>query len=122
MSEIEYVYSLSGADFTDFCSVMNDVNDEHRAGEEVEIFKGEEKTPSHSEFVNCHQMIEIAQDNSHENYGEYAEDYLCDISNEQVSELSKLICGWLDKNVKPPNFHAVKNVTKEIVISEGGIL
>ena len=55
------------------------------------VYKGEKITPSSKEFINTDSIIEQIQCSAYDNYGEHAEDYLLEVTEEREKELEELI-------------------------------
>ena len=57
--------------------------------------------------------IEMIADNAFDNYGEFAEDYLMDVSVKQTDELDveikNVIINWMEKHSLQPTFYLVEN-------------
>lgn len=74
------------------------------------------------QFFLAEDLIDGAWQRANDESGEYAEDYLADVTDEQKDELSQLILGWVEKHDLKPNFYGIKNseevaITKHIGIS-----
>ena len=111
----KYVYSHNGEDSW--------VEDEDSAvdsamfakGEEtgtVKIYRGEAHGYTHDTFAfdigaEIQEMVLAAAQGEG---GEFAEDYLEDLSKEQLGDLTRIVTEWLNKNAAQPTFYGVKNV------------
>ena len=112
----EYVYSHNGEDSW--------VKDEDSAvdsaiffkdGEKpvtVKIYRGEAEPYTHDTFAFHigENILELLQEAAHGEGGEFAEDYLEDLSKEQLDDLTLIVTEWLNKNAAQPTFFSVKNV------------
>ena len=111
----KYLYSHNGEDSW--------VDDEDSAvdsamfakGEEtgaVKIYRGEAQKYTHDTFAfdigaEIQEMVWAAAQGEG---GEFAEDYLEDLSKEQLGDLTRIVTEWLNKNAAQPTFYGVKNV------------
>ena len=111
----KYVYSHNGEDSW--------VEDEDSAvdsamfakGEEtgtVKIYRGEAQKYTHDTFAfdigaDIQEAVWAAAQGEG---GEFAEDYLEDLSKEQLGDLTRIVIEWLNKNAAQPTFFSVKNV------------
>lgn len=112
----EYVYSHNGEDSW--------VKDEDSAvdsamfakGSEkpvtVKIYRGEAQPYTHDTFAFHigENILELLQEVAHGECGEFAEDYLADVSEKQSDDLTRIVTEWLNKNAAQPTFYGVKNV------------
>ena len=110
----KYVYSHNGEDEW--------VDDEDSAvdsamfakGDEtgtVKIYRGEAHCYTHDTFAfdigtEIQEMVWAAAQGEG---GECAEDYLEDLSKEQLDDLTRIVTEWLNKNAAQPTFYGVKN-------------
>lgn len=62
-------------------------------------------------------IVEDIQTRAQDQAGESAEDYLNDVSKEEVAELEQVIVDWFEKKGYVPRFYAIKN--SEQVLPKG---
>lgn len=108
----EEVYSRDGETFMELEDVLDSLQDDFVNGEKVIIEKGTSVKAKHDEFVTPYNWLEEFQNRAYDNYGEWAEDYLSDVSLEKAKELQVLVTEWLNKNAKEPSFYKVFNTEK----------
>lgn len=112
----EIAYSADGSEYhLDLYSVLDELRDGGETAQEVELFRADVERPSHGDFVKADWLIEQAQSAAFDNFGEWSDDYLADMSEEQMAELTNVITNWLNKNVKAPAFYGVKNAVSVTV-------
>lgn len=78
----------------------------------VKIYRGEAQKYTHDAFAfdigaEIQEMVWAAAQGEG---GEFAEDYLEDLSKEQLDDLTLIVTEWLNKNAAQPTFFSVKNV------------
>lgn len=110
MSEV--CYSITGEDYTELCLVMEQLRDEHEIGDSVEVFQGISTPIGHNGFIFANTLIEHMQDRAWEEYGEWSEGYLDNITKDQKLQLENLISAWFTRNVPTPTFYKVIGVQK----------
>lgn len=77
---------------------------------------GEVKRYRHANFISidAEAIIETVQENAFEECGEWANDYLCNITRQQYAEIAAVLkvalATWLDANVDQPPFWTGVNV------------
>ena len=113
------VYSSNGETFSDFETVMDDLEGWHDLGEEVTIYEGEKIPFHHASFFSVDTIVEQMQDNAYDRVPEFSESYLEDFTVENKRALQDLIIRFFNDHAKQPNFYAVVNV-KEVKIKVGG--
>lgn len=118
---VEYdCYSLNGEDYHH--GRIGDALDD-MAGDEGGIEVGRvywlatSKRPKPSSFFNVDSLLEDMQCQADDEGGEYAEDFLADLSPEKKEELRALVSAWLDANVTV-GFFTVTNVAEQTVTPE----
>ncbi|UDG77025.1 hypothetical protein H4P35_06670 [Achromobacter sp. 77] len=113
-------YSLNGDDFQEGCvsealQALDD-NDQLTLGAEYRL--GVSERPDPADFFDVDDLIEQMQERAHDVGGEFAEDYLTDLTDEQVLDLGRVVKAWLSSVNPQVNFFSVKqiqtfNVTQE---------
>lgn len=112
---VGYVYSLTSEEFHDLETIMYELLEEREVGEIVSVERGVSEVCSHRDLLHPYRVVELLQEQAYEEYGEYSEDYLNDITRDKADELDNLIAEWLNKNCEPPTFWKVTDV-KEVKI------
>lgn len=112
------VYSLNGEDNweDELEDVIQQAYDDGAAiGAAIKITQGDSIKAEHSDFVTGSSIIEYISERAYDEYGEWSEEYLTEVSNnkEKSEEFKKLIVNWLSENAESPGFYRVTN-TKEI--------
>lgn len=59
---------------------------------------------------NVDSILETATENAYDEYGEFAEDYLEDVTDEDKTELETLIHDWFIRHNYIPQFYKVYNI------------
>lgn len=107
-------YSLDNEDYHDIDYIAQELEDDKTR---LTVFVGEAIKPTHKQFIERIDICEEMQNNAYDEFDEYADGYLDEITKEQEEELINLIADWFDKNAHKPNFYHVEN-TKEISRAE----
>ncbi len=116
MNKIDYVFNINDTWTDDVDYVEHFIEElEFKLTDTIEF--GARVQILHKDIFNLRDLIEDLQDSAYEMAGDYAEDYLSELTFGKADELEELILLWLNKNVKQPNFFNVKN-EKEITIKE----
>lgn len=105
-------YSLNGDDFQEGCAseALQALDDDGQLTLGTEYRLGVSDRPDPADFFDANDLIEQMQERAHDVGGEFAEDYLTDLTDEQVLELGRLVKAWLE-SVKPQvNFFSVKRI------------
>ena len=103
-------YSLDEEEYHDIdCIAEQSEDDETR----LTVFVGEGIRPTQNQFIISVDICEEMQNRAYDEFDEYSEGYLVEVTKEQEEELNNLIVDWFDKNVKKPNFYRIENA-KEI--------
>ncbi|GGX11370.1 hypothetical protein GCM10007242_16860 [Pigmentiphaga litoralis] len=77
---------------------------------------GVSRKPKPSDFFSIDRLLEDMQEQADDQHGEFAEDFLTDLSTEKVNELQALIGAWIDANATV-SFYRVHD-TAEFTITE----
>lgn len=67
--------------------------------------------------LNGERFVEMVADDAYEEYGEFAEDYLSDVTKEHLGELEELLHGWFEKHNYMPTFYTVEDIST--IVLEG---
>ncbi len=105
-------YSLNGEDFQEGCAseALQALDDDGRLTIGTEYRLGVSERPDPADFFDVDHLIEQMQERAYDVGGEFAEDYLTDLTEEQVQNLRQVVNTWLS-SVKPQvNFFNVKNI------------
>jgi hypothetical protein len=78
------------------------------------IYEGVMVPPDVSKWIDADSVIDDIKCQADDECGEYAEDFLSNVSNEAKQELGKLIADWVNKHDKP-HFWSVENVRQRAV-------
>ena len=105
-------YSLNGDDFQEGCASEAlqalDDNDQLTLGAEYRL--GISERPDPADFFEVDQLIEQMQERAHDAGGEFAEDYLTDLTDEQVLDLDRVVKAWLSSINPQVNFFSVTQI------------
>lgn len=111
-------YSLDGEEYHDIDYIAQELEDDK---ERLIVFIGEGIKPTHKQFIITVDICEEMQNKAYDEFDEYSEGYLAEITKEQEEELNNLIANWFDKNAKEPNFYRIENakqITREEFFKE----
>lgn len=111
----KYVYPHNGEDSwvdNEDSAVDSAMFEKGEVVDSVKIYRGEAHGYTHDTFAFDigADIQEILQEAAHGEGGEFSEDYLEDLSKEQLDDLTRIITEWLNKNAVQPTFFSVKNV------------
>jgi len=79
---------------------------------EATIWKGTAVETTYSDLFSLEWLAEDIEQRAYDNFGEHAEDFSLDLSDEQGAELEMIVCDWLNKNAAKLRFYRVSNVEK----------
>lgn len=112
----EKCYSLNGDEFEDLDSLNDSIElAGFNPGDEVTIFEAEPVHFNHADFIHVGTFIEDMQDRAYDHGGQFADDYLSNVTPEIEAELKNLIGQFLDRRVGKPTFYEVKNVNETVI-------
>jgi len=112
---IEYAYSFDEEQYhEDIESAIDDAfnTGDYNVGDTITIYRGKSTRATHKEFIWIDEIIESMQDRALDNYNEWADDYLTDLTHEKVKQLESVIVKWFEENSKKPRFYTVTDVEK----------
>ena len=115
MTQENIKYDCWSSNGDDFHSDLSTVIDQLEVGDT--IYEGVMTTPCAKQWVNADSVIEDIQCQANDECGEYAEDYLANISEEAKQELFDLIVAWANTHEKP-HFWFVENVRERTLTTE----
>lgn len=120
-------YSLNGDDFQEGCAseALQALDDDGQLILGAEYRLGVSDRPDPADFFDVNQLIEQMQERAHDVGGEFAEDYLTDLTDEQVLDLDRVVKAWLSSVNPQVSFFSVKQiqtfkVTKEDIDEHRG--
>ena len=94
------LYSLDNEEFTEDLAMILDVCEDD--GIKI-VYKGERKELTHADFCRPEYIIDMMHDEAWNAYGESANDYLQNLTCEDIKELKRVVCEFLDKKCKIDN-------------------
>lgn len=86
-----------------------------KAGDQC--YFGTKDAPAASSFIDVDDIIEDAQNRAMDNYGEFAESFLDDVTDEAKKELGDFLSVWMDKNAAV-RFYLAHDITEYIVTED----
>lgn len=106
----EIVYSEDQETFHECDIVLDEADWRNVAGKTVTLYKGISVQKTHRDFINGDSIVEMIVENAYDNCGEFAEDYLADLTGDDTPTLEKLIEDWLNVHADDPSFYSVNDV------------
>lgn len=105
-------YSLNGDDFQEGCAseALQALDDDGQLTLGAEYRLGVSDRPDPADFFDVNHLIEQMQECAHDVGGEFAEDYLTDLTEEQVEDLRRAVKTWLSSVNPQVNFFSVKQI------------
>lgn len=105
-------YSLNGDDFQEGCAseALQALDDDGRLTLGTEYRLGVSDKPDPADFFDVDHLIEQMQERAYDVGGEFAEDYLADLTEEQVKNLRQVVNAWLSSVNPHVNFFSVKQI------------
>jgi hypothetical protein len=113
MQETDFdCYSVNGEDFQDGCAseALQALDDDGLLTIGTEYRLGVSVRPDPADFLDVNHLIEQMQESAYDAGGEFAEDYLADVTEEQVRELDRAIKAWLSSVNPSVTFFKVKEI------------
>lgn len=116
------VYSLNDDDWSWADENPNEIirqfldgleSDELKDVQKVNMYEGELESKSFIDYLCVDSILERMQEWAYDDVGDFASDYLDDVTDEMKEELDVLICAWANKHDISPKFFHVGNV-KEV--------
>lgn len=83
--------------------------------QKVNMYQGELEPKSFNDYLCVDSILERIQEWAYDDVGDFASDYLDNVTDEMKEELDVLICAWANKHNISPSFSPVRNV-KEVSI------
>ncbi|MDH1522574.1 hypothetical protein [Achromobacter mucicolens] len=105
-------YSLNGEDFQEgeASDALQDLYDSAQLEVGTQYRLGVAEKPDPADFFDVSQLIEQMQERAHDVGGEFAEDYLTDLTDEQVLDLDRVVKAWLSSVNPQVSFFSVKQI------------
>ena len=105
-------YSLNGDDFQEGCAseALQALHDDGQLTLGTEYRLGVSDKPDPADFFDVDHLIEQMQERAYDVGGEFAEDYLADLTEEQVKNLRQVVNAWLSSVNPHVNFFSVKQI------------
>jgi len=119
--EPEYIYSIDGEDFDEWDTITDMVDSDNEPGVKVVIFRGKPIQVKHIDHVLpvIDTIIENIQQHAYDEDGDYAENYLTDLSDPKAIELANVIAEYLNEEIIQPLYHRVGEVEEITITSRG---
>lgn len=83
-----------------------------KAENKITLYRGVREDQTFSDFFSVKRMIDGIQEFAGEVGGEWAEDYLKDLTQDEIDDLRNVVIGWAAKHNIDPNCFLVKDVTE----------
>ncbi|MNL07847.1 hypothetical protein D3C87_1285420 [compost metagenome] len=105
-------YSLNGEDFQEGCAseALQALDDDGRLTLGAEYRLGVSQKPAPADFFDADHLIEQMQERAYDMGGEFAEDYLTELTDEQVLDLGRVVKAWLSSVNPRVTFFTVKEI------------
>lgn len=105
-------YSLNGDDFQEGCAseALQALDDDGQLTLGAEYRLGVSDRSDPADFFEVNHLIEQMQERAHDVGGEFAEDYLTDLTDEQVLDLDRVVKAWLSSVNPQVSFFSVKRI------------
>jgi len=84
--------------------------EEQQECDSMTLYKGKVVQPKLSDFFNVKIILNEISSNAYDTCGEWAEDYLYDVTQDQEDELESLIRLWADKHNLNPNWFMIEDI------------
>lgn len=84
--------------------------EEQQECDSMTLYKGRVLQPKLSDFFDVKIVLDEISSNAFDTCGEWSEDYLYDVTQEQEDELTSLITSWADKHNLNPKWFMVEDV------------
>lgn len=113
-------YSINGEDFQEgeASDALQDLYDRCQLEIGTEYRLGVAEKPDPADFFDVSHLIEQMQERAYDEGGEFAEDYLADLTEEQVHELDRVVKAWLTSVSPSVTFFSVKGIQTFSVTQE----
>lgn len=106
---MKYSYSLNEEDFHDIDYIADQIEEDSNI---ISVYIGETLEVKHNNYVNSDNLIEMMQNQAHDDVDELSYDYLEDFNKENTEELNKIITDYLNSKIKQPNFYKIGKIEK----------
>ena len=121
MKEGDVVYSLDQEHFAEIGDIMDQIDPkEYGEGDIVHAWKGVIKPLKHVDMLDgCRSIPEHIMDAAYDIDGDWAEDYLVDMTPEIEKGLLAAMAEYLDKHCASPQYFRVDQIEKfDIVVTD----
>jgi hypothetical protein len=82
-----------------------------------EVWFGAAYSPSPIRFIDADSIIEYAQERAYDDFGDYAEDFLNGVTDEEKKNLNDFLREWLERNADV-TFYSVTDQEKYKITNE----
>ena len=113
------LYSTHEDDFSNSEESLEDVAqqlweeftlEEQQECDSMILYKGKVVTPKFSDFLQGYFLLEEVSTLAYDTCGEWAIDYLKDVTDDKIKELDDLISSWVDKHNLNPKWFMVEDI------------
>lgn len=87
--------------------------DSVEVGEPITLSVGDSHGYGHERFLTKWDIPELMQEQAYSEADEWSEGYLSDLTEKHCEQLLDLVCDFLNKNVKAPQFYTVINIEEQ---------
>ena len=105
----EKVYSVDNEVYGDYEEILEKLGEFSEDGKYPIVHEGFTDIVRHSYFIDSNIIIEGMINEAYDNYGEYMEEYLENVTTKQIQELQYILVQWFNKNIEQPEFSRVFN-------------
>ena len=110
MNKSLIAYSFNDVDYYEYQDIIDMIEIDKEVSDYIYI--GTKKIYSHKDFMDVNFLIEGMQDFSQDSCGEWAENYLSNVTKEQKDNLKEYILKWFNENVDQPSFFNIESSIK----------
>lgn len=113
------LYSTHEDDFSNSEESLEDVAqqlweeftlEEQQECDSMTLYKGKVLQPKLSDFLQGDFLLEEVSTLAYDTCGEWAIDYLKDVTNDKIKELDDLVSSWADKHNLNPNWFMIEDI------------
>ena len=110
MNKSLIAYSFNDVEYYEYQDIIDMIEIDKEVSDYIYI--GTKKIYSHKDFMDVNFLIEGMQEFSQDSCGEWAENYLSNITKEQKDNLKEHILKWFNENVDQPSFFNIESSIK----------
>ncbi len=110
MNKSLIAYSFNDVEYYEYQDIIDMIEIDKEVSNYIYI--GTKKIYSHKDFMDVNFLIEGMQEFSQDSCGEWAENYLSNITKEQKDNLKEYILKWFNENVDQPSFFNIESSIK----------